>query len=200
MQFYDQEEDRRERRKENPKRNKGPNYDLLSMDDYLELRCRSRILQDLNRWLQEERPAEEEEPVPRGRILPGEWSMFRFDYWRLNRTDMKIQILTDAWVRTDSAEGPGQQRCRLYLKYWFSWAGRTEEADRNLEKAVRIARAFDADPVFTLENMLFTEAMETTSFYDSTGPTAVEGMRNILADMTEYICEPFRKKLEKALA
>ena len=127
MQFYDQEEDRRERRKENPKRNKGPNYDLLSMDDYLKLRCRSRILQDLNRWLQEERPAEEEEPVPRGRILPGEWSMFRFDYWRLNRTDMKIQILTDAWVRTDSVKGPGQQRCRLYLKYWFSWAGRTEE-------------------------------------------------------------------------
>ena len=105
-------------------------------------------------------------------------------------------------------EDPGK-RCYLdklislyymILASQLEWTGRTEEADRNLEKAVRIARAFDADPVFTLENMLFTEAMETTSFYDSTGPTAVEGMRNIVTDTAEYFCESFRKKLEKALA
>ena len=78
--------------------------------------------------------------------------------------------------------------------------GQPAEAEQSLRTAVRIAKAFDADPVYSMENILFTEIWnEPGAFYDSSGPTAVDGLRSTLDEMDIPISAAFREKFEKIL-
>ena len=72
-----------------------------------------------------------------------------------------------------------------------------EEAEADLRTAVHLARAFDADPVYTQENMIFVEHIPNTfSAYDDAGPTAVDALRSILDECGDLVPEAFRRKLE----
>ena len=78
--------------------------------------------------------------------------------------------------------------------------GRTAEADSSLHTAVRIAGVFDADPVYTMENILFTETWnQPGSFYDSSGPTAADGLKDTLREAGGLVTASFREKFEQAL-
>ena len=78
--------------------------------------------------------------------------------------------------------------------------GQTEQAQEDLRKAVRIAKAFDSAPVYTLENMVFMEHMPKTIYmYDDAGPTAVDGLRATLDEAGDLVPESFRKKFEKEI-
>ena len=79
-------------------------------------------------------------------------------------------------------------------------AGQTEKAEDDLRKAVQMAREFDADPVYTLENVIFMEHIPKTVFvYDDSGSTAVDGLRATLDEAGDLIPESFRRKLEKEI-
>ena len=79
--------------------------------------------------------------------------------------------------------------------------GQTEESEKDLHKAIQMARNFDRDPVYTLENVLFTEhAPKTVYFYDDAGPTAVDGLRNTLIEAGDLVSESFRRKFEDVVS
>jgi len=79
-------------------------------------------------------------------------------------------------------------------------AGQAEKAEEDLRLAVDMARTFDGAPVYTLENMMFTEHMpHNVYFYDDTGPTALEGLRSTMADVGDLASEAFRRRFELAL-
>ena len=89
---------------------------------------------------------------------------------------------------------------RLLLAVLQDADGQPEKAEENLRAAVRIAEAFDRDPVFTLENILFTGATESHStLYDSSGPTALDGLKDTLAEVGGLVTASFREKVENAL-
>ena len=77
--------------------------------------------------------------------------------------------------------------------------GETEQSEKDLREAVRMARAFDADPVYTMENVAFSERMDKGSFYDNAGPTAVESMKGMLDDSPENVSDSFREKFVREL-
>ena len=77
--------------------------------------------------------------------------------------------------------------------------GLTDASEENLRTAIRIAEAFDADPVFTLENLIFSIHADTVSVYDDTGPTAMEGLKNTLKDCCYHVPEAFREKFENEI-
>lgn len=79
-------------------------------------------------------------------------------------------------------------------------AGQTEKAEADLQTAVQIARTFDDGPVYTLENMIFTEHIpKTVYFYDGTGPTALDGLRTTLDEAGDLAPASFRMKFEKEM-
>ncbi|MBR6028765.1 MAG: hypothetical protein IKP40_06695 [Clostridia bacterium] len=78
--------------------------------------------------------------------------------------------------------------------------GQAEAMEADLREAVRLARAFDSDPVYTLENMVFTEHLPgSLSFFDDAGPTAVEAMRVTLDETGALVPEDFRRRLDTIL-
>ena len=80
-------------------------------------------------------------------------------------------------------------------------AGQTESADADLRTAVQMARDFDADPVYSLENMSFMEHVPDTVYvYDDAGPTALDALRATLAEAGGLVPESFRGRFEMAIA
>ncbi len=78
--------------------------------------------------------------------------------------------------------------------------GQTERAEETLREAVRLARAFDEAPIYSLENILFLEHLPKTFYvYDDAGPTAVEGLRTTLDEMGDLVSAAFRGKVEAML-
>ena len=78
--------------------------------------------------------------------------------------------------------------------------GQTERAEEDLDRALRLARSFDDAPVYTLENICFTEhAPDTVYFYDDAGPTALEGLRGMLEEAGDLVPADFRRKAMKAI-
>ena len=79
-------------------------------------------------------------------------------------------------------------------------AGQTETAEADLRTAVQIARTFYDGPLYTLENMVFTEHVpKTVYFYDDTGPTALDGLRGTLDEAGDLVPASFRMKFEKEM-
>ena len=76
--------------------------------------------------------------------------------------------------------------------------GQAEKAEETLRTSFRIARAFDAAPLYSLENVIFTEHMPKNIYvYDSTGPTAVEGLKGTLEEFSDFVSGAFRKKFDR---
>ena len=79
--------------------------------------------------------------------------------------------------------------------------GRAADAEKELSIAVRTAKTFDRDPVFTMENILFAESIGSKgTFYDTSGPTALAGLRQTLVEIAYILSDSFREKCEKIFA
>ena len=72
-------------------------------------------------------------------------------------------------------------------------------SEDSLRTAVRIARAFDDDPVYTLENMILLINLVDTSVYDDSGPTATDGLKSSLEDIGGYVSDALREKLNREI-
>ena len=62
-----------------------------------------------------------------------------------------------------------------------------------------MAAAFDRDPVFTLENVIFLSCAETQSVYDETGATAAEGLKNSIGELQPFVSDAFRARLGREM-
>ena len=76
-------------------------------------------------------------------------------------------------------------------------AGEEEKAEENLHTAVSIAKAFDEDPVYSLENVVFSEHAKKSTVYDNAGATAMEGLSVTMEEEHEFISDSFREKFKK---
>ena len=86
---------------------------------------------------------------------------------------------------------------QLDLAVFQDLQGLPEASDESLRQAVRTAAVFDSDPVFTLENFILRHSEETTVVYDDTGPTATEGLRNMLQECSAFVSDAFLEKFEQ---
>ena len=95
---------------------------------------------------------------------------------------------------------------KLILLFYLDMAviqdckGMPEASAENLRTAVRIAAAFDDDPVFTLENMIFSNGLEKTGVYDDTGPTAADGLKRSLEEISPFVSDAFRKMFDREIS
>lgn len=78
-------------------------------------------------------------------------------------------------------------------------AGRTAGAERSLREAVRIAKDFDAHPIYRLENIVFADHVSVSSVYDNAGPTAIDGLKDVLKEAGDLVSESFREKFEREI-
>jgi len=88
----------------------------------------------------------------------------------------------------------------LILALAYDLTGRKQESEQKLDEAVRLAKEFDAEPMYVLENTVFAEFVRSSYVYDSTGPTAVSGLISVLDTIGEVVPADFRKRLEAKLA
>lgn len=77
--------------------------------------------------------------------------------------------------------------------------GRPEASEESLRTAVRMAAAFDGDPVFTLENMNLLNGAEKQGVYDDSGATAMDGLKSSLENLGSFVSDAFRKKLDREI-
>ena len=75
--------------------------------------------------------------------------------------------------------------------------GMPEASEESLRAAVRTATAFDADPVFTLENLILLGSAASLGVYDDTGPSATDGLVTSLEDISSLVSDAFREKLDR---
>ena len=73
--------------------------------------------------------------------------------------------------------------------------GQKEESEESLRTAVRIAAAFDRDPDFTMDNVIFLSDAEKLSVYDETGVSAAGGLIKCVEDIRAFVPDGFREKL-----
>ena len=75
--------------------------------------------------------------------------------------------------------------------------GKSREAEDSLREAVRMARKFDANPVYTLDNIIFADHAHASNVYDNGGPTAMEGLKRTMDECGgERVSEAFRQKYD----
>lgn len=135
---------------------------------------------------------------------------YLFYYLQTGDTARGIRAAEQAIDQLSRAKEDPDQRsfmdkliCLIYLLLAVirDKAGQPERAEEELLLAVGMARAFDGAPVYTPENMMFTEHMpHNVYFYDDAGPTAMEGLRSTMADVGDLASEAFRRKFELAMA
>lgn len=77
--------------------------------------------------------------------------------------------------------------------------GMTDASEKNLRTAVRIAAAFDNDPVFTMENVILLREAEKQGVYDETGLTAIDGLKNSVEEVQPFVSDAFREKISREI-
>ena len=77
--------------------------------------------------------------------------------------------------------------------------GMTDASEKNLRTAVRIAAAFDNDPVFTMENVILLREAEKQGVYDETGLTAIDGLKNSIEEVQPFVSDAFREKISREI-
>ncbi len=87
----------------------------------------------------------------------------------------------------------------LALAFFRDAGGDREASEESLAEAVRIAAAFDAHPVSTMENMVLLREPEKQGVYDDSGPTAMEGLISKMEDIGPYVPDGFRERLEREM-
>ena len=75
-------------------------------------------------------------------------------------------------------------------------SGKGREAEDSMREAVRMAREFDANPLRTLENIVFADHVRVSNVYDNGGPTAMEGLRRTMDENKDIISDAFKQKFE----
>ena len=101
---------------------------VQNMDNYLLKHYKSKILQDLNEQLVNNRIQELiHKPVKSERITSGECVFRHFNYWRINQTDLWIQIDLRLELRVETPDGVDTDFYWFSVQLWFSFAGDEEE-------------------------------------------------------------------------
>ncbi|MBR5959644.1 MAG: helix-turn-helix transcriptional regulator [Clostridia bacterium] len=88
--------------------------------------------------------------------------------------------------------------CLYYLVLAFGQdiSGNSEEAEESLREAVRMAREFDANPISTLDNIIFADHIRSSHVYDNGGPTAMEGLRRTMNENKDITSDAFKQKFD----
>ena len=77
--------------------------------------------------------------------------------------------------------------------------GMPEESEGSLRTAVRMAAAFDANPTFSLENVILLDCAEEQSVYDLTGVTAIDGLKNSVEEFSPFVSDAFRTRFSREI-
>ena len=80
------------------------------------------------------------------------------------------------------------------LAIGMDMTGRDQKAEDSLVNAVRMAKAFDEHPVYTLDNILFAEKARGSTVYDNAGPTAMESLVRTMEKDGQGTSEKFRER------
>lgn len=88
----------------------------------------------------------------------------------------------------------------LILGMAHDWNGESEKGREYTRMAIKLAREFDANPCYSLENVMFTESIKGGNVYDDMGETAEKGLVKILEEQAkEDISEEFKKMFYEEL-
>ena len=68
-----------------------------------------------------------------------------------------------------------------------------------MREAVRMAREFDANPLRTLENIVFADHVCVSNVYDNGGPTALESLRRAMDENKEITSDMFKQKFNELM-
>ena len=103
---------------------------VQNMDNYLMKHYKDYIIQELNHRLADgDLDSIIDAPIKSERILPGECCFRRFHYWRLNQTDMFINIELRLELQVETAAGIDTDFFWVYVELWFSFSKDDEECD-----------------------------------------------------------------------
>ena len=80
------------------------------------------------------------------------------------------------------------------LAIGMDMTGRDQKAEDSLVNAVRMAKAFDEHPVYTLDNILFAEKARGSTVYDNAGPTAMESLVRTMEKDGQGTSEKFKER------
>ena len=80
------------------------------------------------------------------------------------------------------------------LAIGMDMTGRDQKAEDSLVNAVRMAKAFDEHPIYTLDNILFAEKARGSTVYDNAGPTAMESLVRTMEKDGQGTSEKFRER------
>ena len=80
------------------------------------------------------------------------------------------------------------------LAIGMDMSGKAQKAEDSMVNAVRMAKAFDEKPVYTLDNILFAEKARGSTVYDNAGPTAVDSLIRSMERDGKETSEGFKKK------
>ena len=78
-------------------------------------------------------------------------------------------------------------------------SGKGREAEDSMREAVRMAREFDANPLRTLENIVFADHVCVSNVYDNGGPTALESLRRAMDENKEITSDMFKQKFNELM-
>ena len=78
-------------------------------------------------------------------------------------------------------------------------SGKGREAEDSMREAVRMAREFDANPLRTLENIVFADHVCVSNVYDNGGPTALESLRRTMDENKEITSDMFKQKFNELM-
>lgn len=78
-------------------------------------------------------------------------------------------------------------------------SGKGREAEDSMREAVRMAREFDANPLRTLENIVFADHVSVSNVYDNGGPTALESLRRAMDENKEITSDMFKQKFNELM-
>ena len=80
------------------------------------------------------------------------------------------------------------------LAIGMDMTGRDQKAEDSLVNAVRMAKAFDEHPIYTLDNILFAEKARGSTVYDNAGPTAMESLVRTMEKDGQGTSEKFKER------
>ena len=130
-------------------------------------------------------------------------SGFIIYYRDTGNTDRVIQTVEWMLEYLKSLKEDPKEKCYLdkmiclhyfLLAIGMDMTGREQKAEDNLVNAVRMARAFDEQPVYTLDNILFAEKAKESTVYDNAGPTAMESLVRTMEKDGKETSEKFKER------
>ncbi len=101
---------------------------IQNMDDYFIKHYKKFVIQELNKRIaSRELSAIVGKKVKTEQLLPGDCFFKRFNYWRLNRTDMYIDIEMRLILTIETPDGDDSDLYDFYVELWFCFDDEDEE-------------------------------------------------------------------------